>query len=109
MTPISPQPPCSQPSNQPGAPVRVAGKAQAAAVNAWENEGGHLPAPAGVAIIPTDIAPGAPTGRTAAEALAAGRAKFLADFADGRVGQYHNTFQHRARVLRQAGDSLASQ
>ena len=33
--------------------------------------------------------------------LAAMRAKFVADFAGGRIGTHHNTFQHRARVLRQ--------
>jgi hypothetical protein len=34
-------------------------------------------------------------------ALPAMRARFLADFTHGRMGQEHNTFQHRARVLRQ--------
>jgi hypothetical protein len=29
------------------------------------------------------------------------RARFIADFVGGRIGQHHNTFQHRERVLRQ--------
>ncbi|HYD13970.1 MAG TPA: hypothetical protein VEC11_14060 [Allosphingosinicella sp.] len=33
--------------------------------------------------------------------LAALRARFTADFVGGRIGQHHNTFQHRERVLRQ--------
>lgn len=33
--------------------------------------------------------------------LAAMRAQFMADFVGGRIGQYHNTFQHRERVIRQ--------
>ena len=33
-------------------------------------------------------------------ALAAARAKFLTDFADGRMGVHHNTYQHRSRLLR---------
>lgn len=36
-----------------------------------------------------------------AGALAAMRAQFLSDFSNGRMGQHHNTFQHRARILRQ--------
>jgi hypothetical protein len=33
--------------------------------------------------------------------LQAMRAKFIADFTGGLIGQHHNTFQHRERVLRQ--------
>jgi hypothetical protein len=33
--------------------------------------------------------------------LVAMRARFMADFIGGRIGQHHNTFQHRERVLRQ--------
>jgi len=33
--------------------------------------------------------------------LSAMRATFIADFVGGRIGRQHNTFQHRARVLRQ--------
>jgi hypothetical protein len=33
--------------------------------------------------------------------LPAMRARFIADFVGGRIGQHHNTFQHRERVLRQ--------
>ena len=29
------------------------------------------------------------------------RARFMADFTGGRIGQHHNTFQHRERVIRQ--------
>jgi len=29
------------------------------------------------------------------------REKFLADFASGTMGRHHNTYQHRARLLRQ--------
>ena len=33
--------------------------------------------------------------------VAAMRARFMADFVEGRIGQHHNTFRHRERVLRQ--------
>lgn len=33
--------------------------------------------------------------------LPAMRARFIADFTSGRMGQDHNTFQHRERILRQ--------
>jgi hypothetical protein len=33
--------------------------------------------------------------------LAAMRAKLFSDFANGVVGQHHNSFQHRSRILRQ--------
>ena len=33
--------------------------------------------------------------------LAAMRAKLFNDFANGVVGQHHNSFQHRSRILRQ--------
>ena len=36
-----------------------------------------------------------------AELLAEHHATFLADFGAGRIGQHHNTYQHRARLLRQ--------
>jgi hypothetical protein len=36
-----------------------------------------------------------------AELLAEHRAAFVADFGAGRIGQHHNTYQHRARLLRQ--------
>lgn len=43
--------------------------------------------------------------RDLASASAAGLAsacdRFAADFAGGRMGKHHNTFQHRSRLLRQ--------
>jgi hypothetical protein len=38
---------------------------------------------------------------TGPEADAARVAGFLADFAGGRIGQNHNLYQHRARLVRQ--------
>ena len=37
----------------------------------------------------------------AAHGLTAMRARFMVDFTGGRIGQHHNTFQHRQRVIRQ--------
>lgn len=37
--------------------------------------------------------------------LAAMRARFVADFTGGLMGQHHNTYQHRARALRQQTDA----
>ena len=31
-------------------------------------------------------------------------AAFLADFANGRIGQHHNLYQHRARLIRQQAE-----
>jgi hypothetical protein len=55
---------------------------------------------------PVPPPPGSPAGSPEAEAAASGRlpamrARFLADFTSGRMGQHHNTFQHRERILRQ--------
>lgn len=41
-------------------------------------------------------------------ALADMTASFSTDFADGRIGQRHNTFGHRSRVLRQMAGQLAT-
>ena len=71
------------------------------AVERWENEGGHLQEPRSVAITPTDVSLRAPSPLPASAELAAMRARFLADFSGGLMGQHHNTFQHRSRVLRQ--------
>ena len=43
-----------------------------------------------------------------AELLAEHRATFLADFGAGRIGLHHNTFQHRARLLRQEAARIAA-
>jgi hypothetical protein len=36
-----------------------------------------------------------------ADRLEGQRALFLADFAGGRIGERHNLYQHRARLIRQ--------
>lgn len=41
-------------------------------------------------------------------ALADMTAAFSCDFVNGRVGEHHNTFEHRSRVLRQMTGSLAA-
>ena len=81
-------------ANRPHEPrIRVA-------VESWENEGGHLP-PRPSAIAPSDISPVVLGQGMESGDLAAMRARFLADFAGGSMGQHHNTYQHRSRVLRQ--------
>ena len=45
--------------------------------------------------------PPPPAASAAFPDLEAMRARFMADFVAGRIGQHHNTFRHRARVLRQ--------
>ena len=54
------------------------------------------------AITPTDISQAAPAAPGAA--LAAMQARFTADFAAGLMGRHHNSYQHRARVLRQLAE-----
>jgi hypothetical protein len=61
------------------------------ALDNWLNEGGHL--------LPS-AAKGSPKVPQE-EALRDMASLFISDFANGRVGQHHNTFQHRARILRQ--------
>ncbi|HEY0622791.1 MULTISPECIES: hypothetical protein [unclassified Sphingomonas] len=67
-------------------------------------------------ITPTDrghSAPNAATGFAGSEAdaleaaLADMTATFSANFVDGRVGERHNTYEHRSRVLRQMAGRLA--
>lgn len=67
----------------------------------WENEGGHFPSLPSVAITPGDVSPVVRNQAAEGDDLAAMRAKFLADFASGSMGRHHNTYQHRARLLRQ--------
>lgn len=51
-------------------------------------------------------------GASEADALAAAlvdmTAVFSSDFANGRIGERHNTYEHRSRVLRQMAGSLAA-
>jgi hypothetical protein len=71
-------------------------KATRPTANAAKSE---VPRPA---ITPTDIshvAHGPPVADVAGM-----EARFAADFANGVMGQLHNTFQHRSRVLRQLAD-----
>ena len=67
----------------------IPSSASQAGVEQWENEGGHLRGQGAVA-----------SGRSGPD-LAAMKAQFAADFANGLIGRNHNTYQHRARVLRQ--------
>ena len=61
-------------------------------VDGWFNEGGHFP----------DVDNASAFKQEAFREMVRlmGR-KLQADFSNGLVGQHHNTFQHRARVLRQ--------
>lgn len=43
---------------------------------------------------------------TLADALAVRRAVFTSDLADGLIGRHHNTYEHRARVIRQMAARL---
>ncbi|MDQ8756744.1 hypothetical protein RCO27_10940 [Sphingosinicella sp. LHD-64] len=61
-------------------------------------------APARGVITPSDVSPVA-RDRVESDDLAAMRARFVADFSGGLMGQHHNTYQHRARVLRQQTDA----
>ena len=70
------------------------------AVESWENEGGHFP-PLPSVQRASSGSPSLIPVETKSSDLAAMRAKFLTDFAGGLVGQHHNTYQHRSRVLRQ--------
>lgn len=65
------------------------------ALDTWLNEGGHL-SPSGGAGMKSATAVA-----SHGESLRDMAASFVSDFANGRVGQHHNTYQHRARVLRQ--------
>ena len=54
-----------------------------------------------VPIVPSDVSAIVPDPATAGAELAAMRAQFIADFAGGTMGRRHNTYEHRARILRQ--------
>ena len=72
----------------------------AAAVDEWENEGGHFPSLPSAGVDPADVSP-CTSAASESAGLAAMRAGFESDFAAGRVGRHHNTYEHRTRVLRQ--------
>ena len=63
----------------------------------------------GVAITPTGVSFAHADPETADARLFAMRADFLADFAEGRIGRHHNTFEHRSRVLRQLAEASRTQ
>ena len=70
------------------------------AVESWENEGGHFPSLPGLATVPSNVSSPVPDQTSESPELALMRAKFVADFTGGTMGQHHNTYQHRSRVLR---------
>ena len=70
------------------------------AVESWENEGGHFPSLPSLSTMPSNVSSPVPDQSSESPELAAMRAKFLADFSGGTMGQHHNTYQHRSRVLR---------
>lgn len=58
----------------------------------------------------TSLRDDAAAGLASTPDLAAMRLKIFGDFSNGVVGQHHNSFQHRSRVLRQlSAPSLVSQ
>ena len=60
-----------------------------------------------IPIFPSDVSPLAPDGASASGELAAMRAQFIADFAGGTLGERHNTYEHRSRILRQMARKLS--
>jgi hypothetical protein len=50
---------------------------------------------------PPEAHTASPRAEAAPDGLPAMQARFVADFTSGRMGQNHNTFQHRERILRQ--------
>lgn len=72
------------------------------AVESWESEGWHFPGPRGVATQPINASQSIGNAAAAPENLGAMRARFRFDFSHGLMGERHNTFQHRSRMLHQA-------
>lgn len=70
------------------------------AAESWENEGGHFPSLPSLSTMPSNVSSPVADQSSESPELAAMRAKFLADFSGGTMGQHHNTYQHRSRVLR---------
>lgn len=70
------------------------------AVENWENEGGHFPSLPSLVTVPSNVSSPVRDQTSESPELALMRAKFLADFSGGTMGQHHNTYQHRSRVLR---------
>ena len=90
----------SQP--QAGSAVLPSTQGDREALDNWLNEGGRLSTSAGAG---TKDLPAVPSE---AEALRDMGALFISDFSSGRVGEHHNTFQHRSRILRQLKAKLRS-
>ena len=88
---LSPEPVSPGPA-ETAAPAGAAGR---------KDEGAPAPATSGAPIIPSDVSDPARASSPDDEGLASMRAQFLADFAGGSIGRHHNTYQHRARNLRQ--------
>ena len=84
-----------------GWPPAAPGGAQAAAEESWGNEGGSTPDRDGADRRAATPAPdaGEVERLTARIGVMAGRLN--SDFANGRVGERHNSFAHRSRLLSQ--------
>ena len=78
-----------------GAAVLPSTQGDRESLDNWLNEGGRLSTSAGAGMKDLPALP------SEADALRDMGALFISDFASGRVGQHHNTFQHRSRILRQ--------
>ena len=72
-----------------------------------EREGSQPASSHSIPIIPSDVSLLASDRASASGELAAMRAQFIADFAGGTMGNRHNTYEHRSRILRQMAGKLS--
>ena len=90
-----------------GGPAQMSDGRPAQAVSERDrgDGGAHVSEPRCAAIIPTSISAPIAEPRLGDPQFATMQAGFAADFAEARMGQRHNTFQHRSRVLRQMAEA----
>jgi hypothetical protein len=96
---IEPKAPSLIPVESPAAARPIAAQIRRAALIEWENEGGSLSSPLEIPQPVPDSARTRSTDRI--EEVAEAQARLNADLAEGLVGERFNTYQHRARLVRQ--------
>lgn len=97
---VEPKAPFLTPVENPAGLRPFAAQIRRAALIEWENEGGSL---SGWLESPEPVSDSARTSRSTDrfEELTEAQARLNADLAEGLVGERFNTYQHRARLVRQ--------
>lgn len=85
----------------------VAARGHRTALVEWENEGGSLSVRQGVSLRPVSNAPSTASNTGDCQEVIEMQARLNVDLAEGLVGERFNTYEHRARLVRQLRSRMA--